>query len=216
MQYRGTRRQGPTSSNRTADEVILKFQGGVQYGEIVAHGKTTQRPLPLFNSIPYLKEWAAEHPLRPRYGVDNKIPLFVVKHHNKIKRLTPEMLYTYYVYKLNKGWNGGNRHYKGYFRQLLEDPLVAPEDKRIIEALLHKPWNPYIRRHTALTEKAAQLSSALFNQHGGWSATSKMPRLYAHFFGNSYYIGCNSPFKIICCHALLQRNLFFFIIDYYL
>jgi hypothetical protein len=111
------------------------------------------------------------------------VPLFVVTHHNKIKRLTPETLYTYYVYKLNKGWNGGNRKYKGYFRQLLEDPLVPPEDKKVIEMLLNKPWNPYIRRHTALTEKAMQLPGAAFNQHGGWSVTSKMPRRYIHFFG---------------------------------
>lgn len=168
--------------NRNADEVILKSQGGVQYGEIVGSGKTTQRPLPLYNSVPFLKEWAAEHPLKPRYGID-KVPLFVVKHHNKIKRLTPETLHTYYVYKLNKGWNGGNRHYKGYFRQLLEDPLVPTEDKQIIERLLNKPWNPYIRRHTALTDKAMQLPGAAFNQHGGWSVTSKMPRRYIHFFG---------------------------------
>jgi hypothetical protein len=129
-----------------------------------------------------LKEWAVEHPLKPRFGID-RVPLFVVVHHNKVKRLTPETLYTYYVYKLNKGWNGGNRHYKGYFRQLLENPAVPPEDKLIIERLLEKPWNPYIRRHTALTEKATQLNGAMFNQHGGWSATSKMPRRYLHFFG---------------------------------
>jgi hypothetical protein len=167
--------------NRRCDEVIMKMQGGIQYGELVASGKTAQRPLPLFNSIPYVKEWTDKHPLRPELGV-SKVPLFVVKHHNKAKRLTPETLYTYYVYKLNKGWNGGNHHYPGYFRQLLKDTLVPAEDKKVIAKLLNKPWNPYIRRHSALTDKAKQLSSALFNQHGGWTPGSRMPGRYVHFF----------------------------------
>jgi integrase family protein with SAM-like domain len=32
--------------NRNADDVILKFSAGAQYGEIVGSGKTTQRPCP--------------------------------------------------------------------------------------------------------------------------------------------------------------------------
>ena len=39
---------------------------------------------------------------------------------------------------------------KSYFR----DPNVPEEDKQKIEELLKKPWNPYIRRHSALTEKS--------------------------------------------------------------
>ena len=35
--------------------------------------------------------------------------------------------------------------------KLLESPNVLPEDKQKIRELLKKPWNPYIRRHSALT-----------------------------------------------------------------
>jgi hypothetical protein len=40
------------------------------------------------------------------------------------------------------------------FPALLESPNVLPEDKQKITDLLKKPWNPYVRRHSALTEKA--------------------------------------------------------------
>ena len=52
------------------------------------------------------------------------------------------MLVTYTNYK------------KIFFPKLLENPTVSPEDKVKIKQLLIKPWNPYIRRHTALTEKS--------------------------------------------------------------
>jgi hypothetical protein len=38
--------------------------------------------------------------------------------------------------------------------RLLEEPNLPPEDKQAIKELLNKPWNPYIRRHSALTEKS--------------------------------------------------------------
>ena len=54
-----------------------------------------------------------------------------------------------------------NRLYHGYkkvfFPTLLQDPSVSPEDKAKIQELLKKPWNPYIRRHSALTEKSKKL-----------------------------------------------------------
>jgi hypothetical protein len=49
--------------------------------------------------------------------------------------------------------------------------------------MLEKPWNPYIFRHTALTEKAQILKEAMLRDHAGWTTTSKMPALYLHFFG---------------------------------
>ena len=39
---------------------------------------------------------------------------------------------------------------KEFFPKLLDDPKVSPEDKVKIKELLKKPWNPYIRRHSAL------------------------------------------------------------------
>ncbi|MFL6379508.1 MAG: hypothetical protein ACJ71K_16895 [Nitrososphaeraceae archaeon] len=61
--------------------------------------------------------------------------------------------------------NGLYAIYKGYkerfFPKLLEDPTVPSEDKERIKALLLKPFNPYIRRHSALTEKSTELTCSL-------------------------------------------------------
>jgi hypothetical protein len=49
---------------------------------------------------------------------------------------------------------------------------------------LQKPWNPYIRRHSALTEKSKLLKEHVLRQHAGWTGTSQMPQKYLHYFGN--------------------------------
>ncbi len=51
--------------------------------------------------------------------------------------------------------------------------------------MLQKPWNPYVRRHTALTEKAANPSiNAVLEQHAGWIEGSGMKKKYTHHFSN--------------------------------
>jgi predicted nucleic acid-binding Zn ribbon protein len=50
--------------------------------------------------------------------------------------------------------------------------------------LLNKPWNPYIRRHSALTEKSKILKEHVLRQHAGWSGSSQMHLKYLHYFGN--------------------------------
>jgi hypothetical protein len=50
--------------------------------------------------------------------------------------------------------------------------------------LLKKPWNPYIRRHSALTQKSTMLKEHVLRQHAGWSIGSNMPQKYLHYFGN--------------------------------
>jgi hypothetical protein len=50
--------------------------------------------------------------------------------------------------------------------------------------MLKKPWNPYIRRHSALTEKSRILKEHILRQHAGWTGNSQMPQKYLHFFGN--------------------------------
>ena len=57
---------------------------------------------------------------------------------------------------------------KVFFPKLLEDPKVSPEDKVKIRELLKKPWNPYIRRHSALTEKSQILKENVLRQYAGW------------------------------------------------
>src|SRR3954452_19300868 len=53
-----------------------------------------------------------------------------------------------------------------------------------IKSLLAKPFNPYIRRHSALTEKSTKLKSNTLNQHAGWTVNSNMAQKYIHYFGN--------------------------------
>jgi hypothetical protein len=44
----------------------FKFVGSSQYAEVVVNGKTGTRPIPIINSIPYLKDYLDhEHP-QPR------------------------------------------------------------------------------------------------------------------------------------------------------
>jgi hypothetical protein len=71
-----------------------------------------------------------------------------------------------------------------FFPKLLELPSVPQEDKVKIKELLKKPWNPYIRRHSALTEKSKFLKEHVLRQHAGWSVGSGMPQKYLHYFGN--------------------------------
>lgn len=68
--------------------------------------------------------------------------------------------------------------------KLLESPNVLPEDKQRIRELLKKPWNPYIRRHSALTEKSTILKEHVLRQHSGWTPGSQMHLKYLHYFGN--------------------------------
>lgn len=70
------------------------------------------------------------------------------------------------------------------FPKLLESPNVLPEDKQRIRELLKKPWNPYIRRHSALTEKSTILKEHVLRQHSGWTPGSQMHLKYLHYFGN--------------------------------
>jgi hypothetical protein len=76
------------------------------------------------------------------------------------------------------------RYKKLIFPKLLDNPNVSPEDKPKIRELLKKPWNPYIRRHTALTEKAKILKEPILKMHGGWTPRSQTHLKYEHWFGN--------------------------------
>ena len=65
------------------------------------------------------------------------------------------------------------------------DPItLTEEDKQKIKELLKKPWNLYIRRHSALTEKSSFLKEHILRQHAGWSPRSQMHLKYLHYFGN--------------------------------
>lgn len=141
-----------------------------QYAEVLINGKTGSRPIPLFDSIPYMKDWISSH---PQPGNPNAL-LFLSLSHRAFGR------------KLNTSAINGiyGRYRTQFFPRLLEDPNVPPEDKNRIRELLKKPWNPYIRRHSALTEKSTILKEHTLRQHAGWSPSSNMHLRYLHYFGN--------------------------------
>jgi len=149
-----------------------------QYAKVTVNGKTGTRTVALINSIPYVKEWINIH--HPQRGNPNAffIPTLDKRYRRFGYRMTSmSMNHIYRNYKLN------------FFPKLLslkdtEQIPVANEDKQKIQKLLRKPWNPYIRRHTALTQKAQILKDASFKQHSGWSGGSTMHLKYVHYYGN--------------------------------
>jgi integrase/recombinase XerD len=134
------------------------------------NGKTGTRPIPLIQSIPYIKEWLSNHPSRN----NPNSPLFIgLGRQSMGKQFTPGGLHNLYDY-----------YKKEFFPKLLDDPTILNEDKEKIKSLLGKPFNPYIRRHSALTEKSTKLKLHTLNQHAGWATNSNMAQKYIHYFGN--------------------------------
>ena len=145
--------------------------GDRQYTEILVNGKTGQRHIPLINSIPYLKDWLDDHPQR---GNPNA-PLICGYGRSLGRFIHPiAMTQIYHAYQ------------RRYFLGLTYDSNVnvPPEDKKKIIELLNKPWNPYIRRHSALTDKSKILKEHVLRQHAGWSGNSQMHLKCLHYFGN--------------------------------
>jgi integrase len=152
-------------------DVIFKTSGSYQYAEITVNGKTGTRNIPLFSCIPYLKDWLDEHPQRGNPDA-MLFPSMSDKSFGRKMVDSVGIRLVYRKYKLN------------YFPKLLENSNVPPEDKIKIKELLKKPWNPYIRRHSALTEKAQILKEPILKMHAGWSGRSQMNLKYEHWFGN--------------------------------
>jgi integrase/recombinase XerD len=131
---------------------------------------SSSRHIPLIQSIPYVKDWLSNHPSRN----NPNSPLFIGLGRSSMgKQLSVNGLYAIYKYYKEK-----------FFPELLEDTTIPNEDKEKIKSLLTKPFNPYIRRHSALTEKSTKLKSSTLNQHAGWSPNSDMAQKYIHYFGN--------------------------------
>jgi integrase/recombinase XerD len=151
-------------------DIVFKTTGNYQYAEALVNGKTGSRPIPLIDSIPYLKDYLDhEH---PQPGNPNA-PLICGTGRGLGRHICAHrVIAIYFEYK------------KHVFPKLLESPNVLPEDKQKIAELLKKPWNPYIRRHSALTEKSTVLKEHVLRQHAGWSGSSQMHLKYLHYFGN--------------------------------
>jgi integrase len=150
-------------------EIFFKSVDSYQYAEVLVNGKTGTRPIPLIDSIPYLKDYLDhEHP----QASNPNAPLICGTGKSLGRHIHARSLCKIYSDYKNQ-----------LFPKLLESPNVIPEDKQKIE-LLKKPWNPYIIRHSALTEKSTILKEHVLRQHAGWSARSQMHLKYLHYFGN--------------------------------
>jgi integrase len=152
-------------------DIIFKSAGDKQYAECLVNGKTGTRHLPLINSLPYIKDWLDHHPARNN---SNSHLICSMDAKNFAGRMTRFGIHRIY-----------NKRYRSkFFPDLLKNPDVPAEDKDKIRELLKKPWNPYARRHSALTEKSKFLREHTLRQHAGWSGRSQMHLKYLHYFGN--------------------------------
>lgn len=145
-------------------DITFKTAGNYQYAEVLVNGKIGSRPIPLISSIPYVKDWLDSH---PQASNPNAFLIPSLGDRNLGRKMAVHGIYTIY------------RKYRvGHFTKLLEDPTVIPEDKAKIKELLKKPWNPYVRRHSALTEKSTILKEHVLRQHAGCRKN------IFHYFGN--------------------------------
>ncbi|HET7147517.1 MAG TPA: hypothetical protein VFI73_03375 [Candidatus Nitrosopolaris sp.] len=165
-----------------------------QYAEILVNGKTGTRHIPLIDSIPYIKDWISQH---PQGGNSNSILFcgFGKSFNRSIHERTLAKIYENYKNK--------------FFPRLLDNnnPNVPPEDKQKIRELLKKPWNPYIRRHSALTEKSTILKEHTLRQFAGWSPGSNMHLKYLHYFGNESNDSILEAYGIISKDKQLSESL---------
>ncbi len=153
-------------------EIKFKLAGDKTYAEISVNGKTGSRIIPLFNAIPYIKDWLNSHPQR---GNPNALFIPSMNRATTGRKLT--LLSLNLIYR---------EYQKKRFPRLLDDENIPIEDKNKIRELLKKPWNPYIRHHTGLTEKSKmkQINEHQLRQLAGWSPRSQMHLKYIHYFGN--------------------------------
>lgn len=151
-------------------DISFKSAGNRQYAEVLVNGKTGPRHIPLIDSIPYIKDYLDhEH---PHPGNPNAILLCGTG--KSLGRILD-------IRSLNRIYDD----YKTQiFPKLLLNSNVPSKDKEKISELLKKPWNPYIRRHSALTEKSKILKEHTLRQFAGWAISSNMPQKYIHYFGN--------------------------------
>lgn len=167
--------------NTRISQLNFKTVGsGRQYASLVVNGKTGNREVVLTNSLPYLKDWLNQHPLKE----NGEAYLFCsLSDRSRNEKLTEESLLQAY------------RHYKlVYFPTLLQksENEVPGHDKEYIRLLLKKPFNPYLRRHIGLSQKARQIREAELRQYSGWSKNSMMHKRYVHWFNNQ---GSNAVLK---------------------
>ena len=109
-------------------DVVFKTNGTQQYAEVLINDKTGTRHIPLFSSVPYIKDWLDSNPQR---GNKNTylIPTLIWRNRNLGNKMKSDSL------------NGVYRRYKmEFFPSLFKDPKVPEEDKEKINNLLRKGY----------------------------------------------------------------------------
>jgi integrase/recombinase XerD len=174
---------------RLKDVVFKSTSDAKQYAEVLVNGKTGSRHIPLISSIPYMKDWLEAHPQR---GYSNAYLIPNLSDRGQLRMLSP---------------SGLRQIYKNYRTKLFPSLLredIPKDDRHHIKELLNKPWNPYIRRHSALTEKSKYLKENVLRQHSGWSRSSQMHLKYIHYFGNESSESILEEYGIIPKEKLLM------------
>ena len=150
------------------DMKIKPMEGGIK-AEIRVIGKTGPGNVRVYRSYPYLTKWLSEgHPF-PNVP---SAPIFCGEgKKNRGRKIQPNTVTKNYGY-----------YKQVYYRRLLDDPDVSEEDKRKMEVLLKKPWNPHFRRHTATTEISKRVKDPmLLKQLFRWSPKSNTHLRYLHY-----------------------------------
>ena len=172
-------------------DIVFKTTGNYQYAETLVNGKTGSRSIPLIDSIPYLKDYLdLEHP----QPTNPSSPLICGTGKGLGRHIKTLRIYKIY-----------DEYKKQIFPKLLDSPNVLPEDKQKIRELLKKPWNPYIRRHSAITEKSRILKEHVLRQHAGWTAGSQMHLKYLHYFGNESNESLLEAYGIVASGQQIDR-----------
>jgi integrase len=164
------------------DVIVQRLDSGHQIARITVNGKTGTRHVRLNNSYPRLKEWLNNG--HPYAGNPNALLFCGLGKKNTGRKFSDHVMNRAYDY-----------YKKVLFPKLLTNDNnkaasleVPEEDKRKIRDLLKKPWNPYIRRHTAATEISKSLKdSVLIDQYMGWSHAGNTRQKYQHYLGDDSF-----------------------------
>ena len=169
-------RPGELLAVRIGDVKIKKTGTNKMFAEVEIgrYGKVKKsRIVPLIDSLPYFKAWLAQHPM----SNNPQAHLFISYEHSARYRNTPLRISSLRGIYLDF-------RYKHFPKLLLEErTYVPPEDKTKIKQLLRKPFNPYLRRHSSLSEKASLVNGYTLRQHAGWTKNSDMIEIYTHELG---------------------------------
>ena len=175
-------------------DISFKSIGNKQYAEIIVNGKTGTRPLPLIDSLPYLKDYL-DHG-HPQSGNPNAV-LICGEGKSLGRSIRPDSLYHVYA-----------RYKNDIYPKLLENPNVSSEDKQKIRELLKKPWNLYVvGKHTSLTQKSRILKESTLRVFSGWTSNSDMPRRYVHLFGNAACEDILLAYRLVEMHQQIINGL---------